>query len=440
MRYVPDFISRIAAIALVALLLPTLGQAQSKTNGSVYNGFGVGERQSDYTSQAMGMGVIGVGLFTPGYLNVANPGAFSDQVFTRFSAGMKFNGVQSTDASNNSSTAAGGNISSLHLGFPIMRRRMGFAASYAPYTVAGYRATIFDVLPTDDGQPASLYEVNYEGDGGLQEFKFGVGYRPTQALSFGVSASAIWGILEDAVRTEFGNTVDYVSSSNQRVTTRLSGFTLGLGAVARVPRLLGENDVLTAGVSFVLPTSLSGARTQLVNQGLVFSDTLGSSIDVEADLPARFLGGITYTPSEHWLLVVDGWYEPWSEFSSNAIFRGYRPEETTSYNDAYRIGAGFQFIPAGSDPFAGMFARTALRFGAFMERSYANPGDDYDLVTQGLAAGLSLPTIIPGTYLDLSGQVGTRGQSEGLLVRDLLYRFTITLNFGERWFIQRRLR
>jgi hypothetical protein len=104
------------------------------------------------------------------------------------------------------------------------------------------------------------------------------------------------------------------------------------------------------------------------------------------------------------------------------------------------LGLGVQFIPAGSDPFASKLARTALRFGLFTEQAYASPQDDYDLVTYGLAGGLSLPTAIPGTYLDISGQIGTRGESEGLLVKDLLYRISVTLNFGERWFIQRRLR
>lgn len=435
----PVFLLIFAALAAVSLL-PDVASAQSRADGSVYGGFGIGERRSIFTSQAEGMGVIGVGLFSPGYLNVANPGAYSDQIFTRFAGGIDFAGVKSTDASNNSSTSAGGNVGAVQFGFPILHRKLGVAASYGPYTNAGYRATNIGLLEGDDPEPATAYESNLEGDGGLQEANFGIGYRIVPALSVGASASALWGITEDLVRTEYSNTTQFVLSSTQRLSTRLSGFTATFGAVARAPHLVGERDVLTVGASFTLPTTLSGARTMLVNQGLTLSDSVGASIDADVSVPMRLSAGITYAPGSKWLLIADGYFEPWSKFKSNLIFRGYHPDQPTAFNDAYRLAIGAQFLPAGSDPFAGKLARTALRLGLFTQQAYAVPQENYSLVTYGVAAGLSLPTALPGTYLDLSWQVGTRGQSEGVLVKDLLYRFSITLNFGERWFIQRRLR
>jgi len=47
---------------------------------------------------------------------------------------------------------------------------------------------------------------------------------------------------------------------------------------------------------------------------------------------------------------------------------------------------------------------------------------------------------VPGTYLDITGQIGSRGKTSDVLVQDLLYKISITLNFGERWFLKRRLR
>ncbi|MFC2085619.1 hypothetical protein ACFLRO_00240 [Bacteroidota bacterium] len=431
-----------AIIGGLGLLVLVSGEAtsQSRASGSVYGGFGIGERRSIYSSQAQGMGVLGVGLFTPAYLNLSNPGAYSDQVFTRFAGGMDFTGVRSTDAASQSSTSASGNIGSIQFGFPIMTRKLGFAASYGPYTNAGYRATTFGVLESDGSEPGTLYETNFEGSGGIQEANFGFGYKFSRGFSIGVSGSALWGITGDAVRTEYGNVSDFVSSAKQRVSTRLNGFTGSAGFVLRSPRVFGSNDVLTFGGSFVLPTSLSGARTQFVNQGLTLSDTVGAAIDIEANIPMRIQAGITYTPNQKWLIAADGRYEPWSTFEGNRVFRGYDPNKPAVYNDAYRIGIGAQFIAAGNDPFAGKLARTALRFGFFTERAYAAPQTNYKLVTYGLSGGLSIPTALPGTYLDLAGQIGTRGESQGILVKDLLYKISVTLNFGERWFIQRRLR
>jgi hypothetical protein len=424
----------------LSLVHPLPALSQSKSDGSVYGGFGVGERRSIHTSQAMGMGVIGVGLFTPGYLNVANPAAYADQVFTRFSGGLDFTGVRSTDAGDQSSTSSGGNIGAVHFGFPLISRRLGVAASYGPYTNAGYRAATFGVLDAEDGEPGTIYESNYEGDGGLQEFTVGVGYSPVRAVSIGASMSALWGITEDAVRTAYSNVASFVGTSNQRVTTRLSGVTASVGLVVRAAGLLGDGDALTVGASAMIPTTLTGARTSLVNQGLTFTDTVGTAVDAEVSIPARFRAGITYTPSAHWLFVADGSFEPWSNFESNLRFRGYDPDGSRPFNDLFRVGAGAQFIAAGSDPFAGKLARTALRMGFFVSQAYAAPEPDYKLITYGVAAGLSIPTSIPTTYLDLAAEIGTRGESEGFLVKDLLYRISVTLNFGERWFIQRRLR
>ena len=119
-------------VAIIATVVPG-AMSQSKSDGSVYGRFGLGERRSTPASQAMGMGVLGVALFSPAYLNVMNPAAFSDQVFTRFTAGIDFNGVKSTDVRNQSSISAGGNIGSIQFGFPLVRRKLGFAASYSPF-------------------------------------------------------------------------------------------------------------------------------------------------------------------------------------------------------------------------------------------------------------------------------------------------------------------
>ena len=40
---------------------------------------------------------------------------------------------------------------------------------------------------------------------------------------------------------------------------------------------------------------------------------------------------------------------------------------------------------------------------------------------------------------DLGFEVGTRGSTENGLVRDVFARGSFTLNFGERWFIRRRI-
>jgi len=57
-----------------------------------------------------------------------------------------------------------------------------------------------------------------------------------------------------------------------------------------------------------------------------------------------------------------------------------------------------------------------------------------------VTGGLSLPSLFPGTHLDLNVEVGTRGTTDQDLVRDLFYGVSATLSIGERWFVRRKLR
>ncbi len=428
--------------ALLLLLVVSAQSAygQSRTDGSVYARFGLGERRSIYTSQAQAMGVLGTGLQGPAYLNLANPAAFADQFYTRFSAGLDFVGVRSKDDANRTSTSSGGALGAVQLGFPLIARRLGFAASISPYTTAGYHAQISGRLEVDGSEPASDYAVNFEGDGGLHEATIGLGYQVLPNLSLGAAFNAIWGIVEHGQRTEFTSTVDFLASTEQNASTRMSGFTGTVGFMARSHRLLGKADPFSFGAALTFPVSLSATRTNFVSQGIILVDTVGTSLSGDLTLPLRLQAGMSWSPSRKWLILADGIYEPWGSFKSDYPLFGYTPGQDNAFNSRIRLGAGAQIIPAGGDPFASKFARTAYRMGFFMEQAYARPQPDYKLVTYGMAAGLSFPTIVPGTYLDITGQIGSRGKTSDVLVQDLLYKISITLNFGERWFLKRRLR
>jgi len=428
------------ALALLPIVGTRASLAQSRSDGSVYARFGVGERKSFYSSQAQAMGVLGTALQGPAHLNLANPAAYADQYYTRFGAGLDFVGVQSKDDANQTSTSSGGALGAVQLGFPLMVRKLGLAASISPYTTSGYHAQTSGVLEAEGGEPFTEYQVNYEGDGGLHEATFGLGYQVSDALAVGAAVKAIWGIIEFGQRTEFGSTVDYLSTTEQVTSTRMSGFSGSIGFLGRTKRLLGKNDALSFGAAFTFPVSMSGTRTNLVNQGVVLVDTVGMSVKGDLTLPLRVQAGVSWSASQKWLLLADGIYEPWGKFKSDFPLFGYTPGQDNAFNSRFRFGAGAQVIPAGNDPFASKIKRTAYRMGFFAEQSYARPQPDYKLVTYGMAAGLSIPTIIPGTSLDITGQIGRRGKATSVLVQDLLYKISITLNFGERWFLQRRLR
>jgi len=86
------------------------------------------------------------------------------------------------------------------------------------------------------------------------------------------------------------------------------------------------------------------------------------------------------------------------------------------------------------------FQRVAYRLGAYTERLYVQPDATTNLQTYAVTGGLSLPTALSGTRIDLNLRAGTRGTTQDALVRDRFYGVSLHINFGEEWFQRRKLR
>ncbi len=429
-------------MACLAVLLGQSAHAQSTNDGSIYSSFGVGELRTFPSAQIQALGGGGTGMLSFNYLNSGNPATWSDQVLTRFSAGMLFQGVEATDASNNSSTLTEGTLNTFQFSFPILDRKLGVALAYEPYSRMNYRVQLPGTLEPDPvlGDTNSFLLSNV-GSGGLQRVIGGVGYRINENLSVGASLNYVFGILENTRRTEFEGRRD-IQDAHLANTTRLSGLTGTVGATLTIPTLVSDNDYLSIGAALTLPASLSGTRVRTLsaNDG-VDRDTLGTPVDGSLTLPLRAQLGAAFMYDNRWTFVADGLYEPWSGFDSDFALGGYDPVEGTSgFNDRIRASFGAEYLPAGNDMLRPFPARVAYRLGFYYDQAYVTPNPDVSLSTIALTGGFGLPTLIPGTRFDIGFEAGLRGTTDHDLIRDRFYRISASINFGERWFEQRRLR
>src|SRR5690606_6560322 len=287
----------------------------------------------------------------------------------------------------------------------------------------------------DEGDDVA-FTSNLEGGGGLHQLTAGLGGRLTPGLRLGASADAFFGTIEYVQRTEFADAA-YDETRTAR-STHLTGLTGTLGAVLTKGGLFRDGDGLHVGAAVTLPVRLSGERVQTVGTSLD-RDTLTVAADGRVTLPLSARFGVAYSGAERWTWAADVTYEPWSAFESDFPFGGFDPAEgRDDLRDRLRAATGFQVLPAGDERTAGYFARTAYRFGGYAERALYAPGGA-DVMTYALTAGLSLPTMFSTARLDLGLEAGSRGSAGDVLVRDLFIRGTATLNFGERWFVRRRL-
>jgi hypothetical protein len=287
-------------------------------------------------------------------------------------------------------------------------------------------------------QDTSSFSINYEGTGGLQQIRGGAGVRIANGVRVGASVDVIFGILEEGQRTTFADTPGF-TETNLATSTRLVGVTGTLGALFTTSNLLRDADDLSVAASLTLPTNLNGNRALTLGESLD-RDTLGAQIKGNLDLPLSASIGLAYQTDNRWAFVADALYAPWSDFQSDLSWPGFTPGGTNRFQDRLRLSAGVELLPAGRDQLASYLERVGYRLGFYYDQAYISPVEGIDINMMAVTGGLSLPSLFPGTHLDLNLEVGTRGTTDQNLVRDLFYGVSATLSIGERWFVQRKLR
>jgi hypothetical protein len=432
-------------LSAVLLLAVPPAQAQSNGEGTIYSQFGMGSLLEFSSSQSRAMGGGGYALRSLNYNPDANPALWSDQVYTRLSGSASFQSVSSEDGSSNSGQLSSGNVQAVQFSFPLYERTLGVGLSFQPYSRSNYSATLTgqERVGPQQGTEAR-YETTFSGSGGLHRLRGGLGYRINDILSVGASADLLFGIIESQRRTTWPNTQalrDVVLADG----VQLSGFTGTLGGHLALADVLATDDALSVGASVTLPARLSGERFRTLDEDLA-RDTLSSERG-DVTLPWQGRLGVSYQPGPRWTFVLDGFFDPWSTFSSD-FSAGTGTTEPTRFPvggtgtlvDRWRLSTGAEVVPAGEDELAGYFAQAAYRFGGYVEQMYVRPDRQTPLYEFVVTAGVSLPTSLSGTRIDVNTIAGTRGTSSDALVRDLFVGGSLHVNFGERWFQRRKLR
>lgn len=441
MRLLPARVLRSGLLALGLALLTAAGAAaQDSGDGTVYSRYGLGELRSFSSSQIQALGGGGTALSTYNYVNLQNPATWANQVLTRFAGGVAYETLDARDALDNSSRLSSGALSAVSFSFPLMTDRLGVALAFAPYSRVNYEVPVEGLLLPDPGAArtdTTRYRIDYQGDGGLQQVLAGLGYRVNDYLSVGANAQFVFGMLEQEQETTFsgggfGQTL--LTSS-----TRLTGITGTAGARLTMPNLLREGDAFAVGAALTMPLSLDGTRVQTLGESLD-RDTLGTAVDGDVRVPLRAQLGLAYQASSVVTLVADGQFEPWSQFDSDFVLAGFDPDGASGMSDRTRLSAGVEIVPAGNDVFASYIQRVAYRLGGYFEDGYVTPAAGTSIDAYALTGGVSLPTLVPGTRLDVNVEIGRRGTTDADLVRDTFYRVAVNVNIGERWFTQRKLR
>lgn len=419
--------------------------SQTFTN-SPYSRFGLGELQYGGLAHNFSMGGIYNALRSdttaPFYLNPFNPASHASLRITSFDAGLKSTTMRlETTGKKFSSNQT--SLSHLAIGFPFGNIKWwGSSFGLLPYSAVGYK--IYDTTNVD-----SIGKVNYSymGDGGINQFYWGNGFR-IKDFSVGVNTAYLFGDLIYASRDSFPKASNFFNTKFSQ-TRRVSGMHFTFGAQYKMNTK--SNWSLTLGATFAPEKIINAKMTTFAaiyehEFGVeVMKDTIINEEDQPGDIsiPAMFGGGVVLKKGDQWLIGIDYSMQNWSAFQSH--------NQQNILKNSQRIAAGVQYVPnkgAGvKEPYGKkMYYRAGIRYSdSYLDASKLTAGGSAPLNDMAFSIGAGFPlrkTKVGQTYsqsvINVGLEFGSFGTVENNLIRERYARAVLSFTFNDRWFIKRK--
>ncbi len=386
------------------LLLLSLA-TQALAGNSIYSRIGIGLPRYTTTISAVGMGGAGMATLDRSTLHYLNPAALSFYSITRFdgSGFMESNRIKLSDQTGELSNS---NFYSFQVAIPV-KRGWGIGLGLMPYTQVAYSFT-GQVKTT-----AYQGEQTLEGKGALTHGFLRLGGSIGSRLVFGLGLDVYFGRIERTWNLE----IETVGFRNTRDI--FAYYMRGLGASAGV--VVRPLHSLNVGAVVSLPASLN--YTTNVN----FAFGPGTDIaEGTLKLPLSQGVGVSFYPSDKWLLAADVYMQKWSSIDSANIF-GAR---TT---DVIVAAFGVEFTPS-TDQNEGIFRRMSYRVGF---RSSNLPYLDdlgQEVQERVVTFGFTLPYYFYRSKIDFGFEFGQRGSLDKNFAEEQVFRMVVGITSGEKWF------
>jgi hypothetical protein len=357
------------------------------------------------------MGYAGLAVRDGLGVDLSSPASWTGITTTKIEAGILYEGFDATDGTK-SLYLASAELKGLSLAIPISTTA-GFVlvGGLTPYSNINYN------VYTTGTQQGMQYVLNHAGKGGLGQAQLGLSLAPFSWLSFGASFNYLFGSLDNSrvivpVTSGFSGGKTTGSLSARGVTATAGGIISGLGII---PFL--EN--LSIGVR-------ATTRSVLTSEGQFFYETAdeadSSAVTTgELIIPFAFGIGAAYQAGQRWLVAADLTAQEWGQGS----FGGETRNST-------QVGAGIERVPS-REITAGWLDRLSYRLGAFYNRTYyVVNGEPID--EQGVTLGLGFP-FSGENRMHLAFEYATRGTTSSNLIKEDIFRFSLSVAISEQWFV-----
>jgi len=418
-------------LAILLLVLTTQLSAQNSAfsenkTASFYSSFGLGTLKQSFSPFADGMGVTGVAIDITRSANFSNPALLSEYSFTT-GYGAFDQSLYMASKDGATSSYSDFKFDGVGLVFPIMKRKLGVALSFNPISTMNYIGEQVGTIPGD----TTIVSNNFTGDGGLNEFKTGIGYQLTKNISIGYAPSFLFGSVKKMKTTLFQDLSYRATSSG--TNDFYSGLTHEIGLNLYTTSIFSKYDRMNVGLSFRLPSTIDVSRSgeNLLINGSYEQPVSSHLLDATMDMPFSFKAGISYNYSNNWIFSSDVVLENWSAFKS--LDGG----SFVSYKDRLRIGAGVAFIPEVRSS-SSYLSSISYRLGGSFDSGYFSVNDNR-ITRLSANAGISFLSAFTASSVDFNVEFGILGMGQTELVQEEFLSFKFVINLSEFMFFRRQL-
>lgn len=425
---------------LVALLagIPVFLKAQTSSINafSPYSFYGIGDLTTPGNTAIRSMGGAGLGYRSSFELNYLNPATYS--AIPQQSALLSMGGEGQNYYLRNKDTKSSYNSFNFRdfgFGIPIAKG-LGMAITVSPFSDVGYRINMKDDNPIV-GSDIGYVDYTYQGEGGVTQFKGGIGWRIVNGFSIGADVNYYHGHIQryfeqsitsitgtgaytpalgqknekiSSVFFTFGTQVDLISNKETLMTL---GATYQLGG--------NVNATVTRFVPFIPSFTTNGAWTDYVNY------YEGSSSFTMPDIISAGM----YLHKPKWSIGADYVYSMWGNVNKEDV------TNQVGFRNTHTVKVGARFVPNPGDVRSFM-NRWTYRAG-FRYSNYYMTMKGTEINEKAITFGIGIPlNNAARNKIDLGLELGTRGTVNNGLIKENFFKFSIGFSlFGEDfWFVK----
>ncbi len=419
----------IAVCACAANVLSASAQSSSINTFSPYTFYGIGDFYEQGTAQLRGMGGASIAFRSPIAVNSINPASYSaiPRKTAIFDVGGESRNFYLQQGGKNSSYNTI-NISNITLAIPIYNG-IGLGINVAPFSNVGYRIS----LEEDNPDIVAQGKMNfiYDGEGGVTQFKLGVGAQLFKGVSLGVDFIYYLGSISRDYTSSLTNTIGNSSFNTIYGTDTYNISQANLSVGLQADLLTTNTKILTLGATYQPRVTFNQKVTRDINSSSVIQDSVTHSYYRSPYvLPDTWGVGLFYHSTTVGI-GVDYVFQKWEGLNSNDATNGI------SYENVHLIRAGIEYTPNRGD-IRHYMKRVTYRLGGRVGTNYLTM-DGNKTRDMAVSFGFGFPVKMNGmSHINLGAELGQRGTNIAGGLKEKYIKISLGISlFGEDfWFVK----